>query len=218
MIKNRLPDFVSVIVEELVNDQSFYEMALDRYKRFLRTDRFSYKSLRSFIYSTLRERYYPYGPEHQVITSKVTYEVMLYYTEQIGYSQEEAVKIMTASAETWVVRGFMYGSDICEHCLKARTDIQSGAIKSNKPEVTTFTEVLPMAAIINIPAVETKTFVYGQDASQVSDATIFNTIANLEKEIESLGKIENKLKALVKRIEDLKADIAALVKLSDDRQ
>lgn len=69
----------------------------------------------------------------------------------------------------------------------------------------------------NAPAVETKTFIYGTEAKNVKEDEIFNAISALEAQIETLEAIKNKPKALVKKIAGLKADIEALVKLSDER-
>lgn len=69
-----------------------------------------------------------------------------------------------------------------------------------------------------IKAVEQKTFIYGLEASTISDDVIFQHISNLEGQIKTLEAIETKPKALVKKIDGLKDDIKLLVELSDARQ
>ena len=71
---------------------------------------------------------------------------------------------------------------------------------------------------LNPITVETRTFVNGVDAKQLSDDSIFAKIAEAEAEIERLNKIKRKPKALQARINALTAGIDALVALSDARQ
>lgn len=71
---------------------------------------------------------------------------------------------------------------------------------------------------LNPITVETRTFVNGVDAKQLSDDSIFAKIAEAEAEIERLNKIKRKPKALQARIDALTAGIDALVALSDTRQ
>lgn len=71
---------------------------------------------------------------------------------------------------------------------------------------------------LNPITVETRTFVNGVDAKQLSDDNIFAKIAEAEAEIERLNKIKRKPKALQARIDALTAGIDALVALSDARQ
>jgi len=67
------------------------------------------------------------------------------------------------------------------------------------------------------PTIETKTFIQGEDAANLSDAQIFAKISSLEGQITKLDAIKTKPKKLVKVIEDLQADIAKLVEFVDAR-
>ena len=66
--------------------------------------------------------------------------------------------------------------------------------------------------------VEVKTFIYGRESKDVPDEIIFSHISGLEQQIKTLEAIENKPKKLIKHIDQLKADIAALVKVCDERE
>lgn len=70
---------------------------------------------------------------------------------------------------------------------------------------------------IQMPNIETKTFIGGQDATTMSDMDIFKKIANLEMYIESLDKIKNKPQKLLAVIEATQADIDELVEYVDSR-
>lgn len=65
--------------------------------------------------------------------------------------------------------------------------------------------------------IETKTFIEGIDAANMSDEQIFKKIANLENSIKAWSAIENKPKKLDALIEQTKADIKALVAYVDGR-
>ncbi len=79
--------------------------------------------------------------------------------------------------------------------------------KPTQPEEPTMTHA----------TIETKTFIEGIDAANMSDEQIFKKIASLEISIKTWGAIENKPKKLDAMIEQTKADIKALVSYVDGR-
>lgn len=80
-----------------------------------------------------------------------------------------------------------------------------------------FTIPQPLESTMSKINIETHTYVNGQRIDQISEELLFQTIANAEKEIERLNKLENKPAKIVRRIEEIKASIAALVTLIDER-
>jgi len=77
----------------------------------------------------------------------------------------------------------------------------------------------PVTSIGDTPmkTIETKTFIAGADASKMSDTQIFRAIAALEGDIAKRNAINAKPKKLVAAIEQMHADISALVKYVDER-
>lgn len=94
--------------------------------------------------------------------------------------------------------------EIDNHLATAAGHFQSLADKltSLTPKETT------MSKIIDI---KTKTFVNGIDVTTLTNAQVFDLIAEQEAAIQMLASIEAKPKLLVKEIEERKAGIAALV-------
>ena len=88
-----------------------------------------------------------------------------------------------------------------------------GAESQPQPQPTNSTQEPAMTA----PTIETKTFIQGEDAANLTDAQIFAKISSLEGQITKLDAIKTKPKKLVKVIEDLQADIAKLVEFVDAR-
>lgn len=68
-----------------------------------------------------------------------------------------------------------------------------------------------------LPAIETKTYIFGQLAANVTDDQVFSQVAALEAQIEQLDKTVNKSKKLAAKIEALHADIKALNDFVDAR-
>lgn len=71
-----------------------------------------------------------------------------------------------------------------------------------------------MSKIIKI---ETRIFVNGQDVAGLKDDDVYQLIADQEKAISELEKIQTKPKRLQKEIDDRRAGIEALVKMLDER-
>lgn len=65
--------------------------------------------------------------------------------------------------------------------------------------------------------IETKVFIQGKDATEMTDAQIFSLIAKLEGEQDKLSQIKNKPKKLVAAIHALTLDIEMLVEYVDGR-
>lgn len=69
----------------------------------------------------------------------------------------------------------------------------------------------------SLKLVDYKVLIAGRDSANVSDDQIFGMIADLEAQIKALNAIEHKPKKLSAKIEALKADIASLVDIVDNR-
>lgn len=67
------------------------------------------------------------------------------------------------------------------------------------------------------PAIETKIFIFGVDASTLSDDQIVASIFDIENEMNRLGAVKNKPKKLEAKLHDMAGDIEALVKYVDGR-
>lgn len=69
----------------------------------------------------------------------------------------------------------------------------------------------------SLPAIETKTYIFGTLAANVSDDQVFGMVAGLEQQIEQLSKTQNKSKKLEAKIAALQADVKALNDFVDAR-
>ena len=128
--------------------------------------------------------------------------------------------------------------NLCPYGLRTRDEMEAcaWAWSCERQEVSikqTPTSDEDLAAIINAapysmetemaqtangaPAIETKIFIFGVDASTMSDDQIVGRIFDIEGEIETLESVKNKPKKLVTKIEAMKADIKALVEYVDGR-
>lgn len=89
----------------------------------------------------------------------------------------------------------------------------------SQPIQSTITKVNTMnyEEIKATQGVETRTFVYGQPADNMSDDDIFGHITQLEMKIDRYDEMKHKPVAVKKRIENLKGQIDALVKFANDR-
>lgn len=67
------------------------------------------------------------------------------------------------------------------------------------------------------PAIETKIFIFGTDASTMSDDQIVDRIFDIERQIETLQSVKNKPKKLVAKLQAMQDDIKALVEYVDGR-
>lgn len=65
---------------------------------------------------------------------------------------------------------------------------------------------------------EVKQFVNGKDIATMSNHEIYNAIQSMETYIKNLETIENKPKALVKELEEARAEIKALVEFMDSKE
>ncbi len=65
--------------------------------------------------------------------------------------------------------------------------------------------------------IETKTYVNGADAANMTDEQIFSAIANVEAEINHLNGVQNKPQKLEAKIAAMQEDIKALVAFVDGR-
>jgi hypothetical protein len=84
-------------------------------------------------------------------------------------------------------------------------------------DVQTQTQPTTQETKMAAPTIETKTFIAGKDAKNMSDSEIFALIAELEAGVDKLSSIRNKPKKLVDSIEKTQAYIAKLVEYVDGR-
>ena len=84
-------------------------------------------------------------------------------------------------------------------------------------DVQTQTQPTTQEPKMAAPTIETKTFIAGKDAKNMSDSEIFALIAELESDVDKLSSIRNKPKKLVASIEKTQAEIAKLVEYVDGR-
>jgi len=71
--------------------------------------------------------------------------------------------------------------------------------------------------IMSAANIETKTFINGIDAAQLTDDQIFQRIANIEKKIDALTAIRAKSTKIQAAIASLEADVQSLVAFVDAR-
>lgn len=89
-------------------------------------------------------------------------------------------------------------------------------IQSTKPITESTIEEEPIVTI-NVPVIETKTFIHGLDASTMSDEDIFVIIAKLEERWRKYDVITAKPKKMVIVMDTIRADIVALTVYVDGR-
>lgn len=115
------------------------------------------------------------------------------------------------------------------NCIKAVHSWQQEAAEAIKNlhtvalEVTTWVDQQQtnlerntiMSAVDTSKPVQTITYVYGTPAKDLTEQQLFDTISKLENEIKTLDTLETKPKKIVAKIEQLRADIKAIVDLVD---
>jgi hypothetical protein len=87
------------------------------------------------------------------------------------------------------------------------------------PQLTPYptTQENNMSSVDSKQAVQQVTFIFGQDAANVTDSAVFELIRKLEGEIANLDAIKNKPAKLKAEIANKKAQIDELVKFVDNR-
>lgn len=215
------PTTLSDAVLTCRNDRTLHIDFCKNLKMFLNRD-ISYLTLRQNLYSHLDGRLFSnWGAGMYVATSKVLYELCLAWADSIGKTEEEVRTFLIKHSPDDALNSYFYegvGADDIAYLKRNASSIRDTRtpVSPVASSTTSQSKESTMADAKN--AVETITFVYGTDAKDVTEDNIFTHIANLEGQIKNLEAIETKPKALVAKIESLRADIAALVKISDDRQ
>lgn len=97
------------------------------------------------------------------------------------------------------------------------TTTTTGRMTSTTPAMQQIPKTQPTEDITMINSIETRIFINGQDASKLSDDTIFDLIRNQEKEIANLEATKTKPKKLTAKIAKMQEDLAALVTYVDAR-
>lgn len=105
---------------------------------------------------------------------------------------------------------------LCELRLLRYNSANYSYIVVAKPKNVNKTET-EKEIIMSNANIETKVFIQGKDATEMTDAQIFSLIAKLESEQDKLSQIKNKPKKLVAAINALTLDIEMLVEYVDGR-
>ncbi len=105
---------------------------------------------------------------------------------------------------------------LCELRLLRYNSANYSYIVVAKPKNVNKTET-EKEIIMSNANIETKVFIQGKDATEMTDAQIFSLIAKLESEQDKLSQIKNKPKKLVAAIDALTLDIEMLVEYVDGR-
>jgi hypothetical protein len=116
---------------------------------------------------------------------------------------------------------YEFGDDARERSLVSERTTLAEYFQNYFSNATLGTSAIPTTQeqdmSTSTPAIETKTYIYGNLAANVSDDQIFGQVAGLEQQIEQLSKAQNKSKKLEAKIAALQADIAALNDFVDAR-
>ncbi len=174
----------------------------DLCERFIANPRWeTYQAVRKSIYQEAKKHYIGYSSERRRLTSAL---VTRYLTNQYDIDVCELYKKVDVD---WVTQdhkvyiAYMHNTD-------QRTPYIS----------TTQTKETIMKPInAHTKAIETRTYIYGRPASEVSDMDIINHIRDLETELKSLKEVEHKPAALIHRIDEIGTEIMDLVNFSNSR-
>ena len=105
---------------------------------------------------------------------------------------------------------------LCELRILRYSSANCSYIVVAKPKNVNKTET-EKEIIMSNANIETKVFIQGKDATEMTDSQIFSLIAKLEDEQDKLSQIKNKPKKLVAAIHALTLDIEMLVEYVDGR-
>lgn len=90
------------------------------------------------------------------------------------------------------------------------------AVTTSTKETTTMNA--KVESEVAVAVIESKTFIKGRDAAEMSDKEIFRVIASLEAEKGNLGLIKAKSKKIAAAMKSLQDDIDKLVEFVDNRE
>lgn len=154
------------------------------------------------------------GRSASSICSRLARLGYLKYNSPEGYKRKEDDSLYTTNAGmTDLTDAIVSG----KYTLETTSESVSLSYSGHATFKPTEKELTMNNFVDNTKAVSTVTYVYGQPVDSMSDDQIFNLIAKIEQEIESLSKIKAQSKKLEKKVASLKDDINKLVELVDNR-
>lgn len=206
---------VDELALELENDQKFYTVVssavCDLDAIFAQTtakiDREDgYKRYRAEVYRAIRAYV---GPAYRALNANaVTTKLSGYFFQR--YAGTTNLRAFTESLS----------NDLQLYMSSPIQNIGELADYADRISTASFPQTIPETAMSTtpaIPAIETRTFIFGDNAANMTDEQIFAGIAKIEAEIKKLDGVENKPKKLQAKIDAMKADIAKLVEYVDAR-
>jgi hypothetical protein len=164
----------------------------------------------NLIHHSYRDGKYYMGakPEPVDVTSARQAGKSAFFAHLYGTSETTASTIQGKSFDAYIMDEVFKHHNIHDSLHDAMRHVPLG------PDLQ---QLLKEPTMNTAPNIETKTFINGTDASAMTDAQIFSKIATLEAEHNRLDTIKAKPTKLVKVMEQITADIAALVTYVDGR-
>lgn len=196
---------VSPLLSEMLDDpvlQVRLSEAVDEF--FVQPADGDYKALRKAVFTCARRLRPGYDNTCAVETSGLVVGVVKYFRHK---SLPTSLHKLKEGMPPWALSHYNRATG---------TSGFAEALELTKP-VATHATSNELTGEITMAAIETKTFIFGVDAANVSDAKIFEHIVRIEGEINHLKSIEHKPAALTRRIDELTTDIMALVDFSNNR-
>ncbi len=173
-------------------------------ERFIANPRWeTYQSVRQSIYQEAKKHYVGYSSTQRLLTSALVISFLTNYYDVDVYELYEKVSV------DWVKQDY---KTYCTLTNQTKETIMN--TNHNTPYIATNQTVMKPT---NTKAIETRTYIYGRPASEVSDMDIINHIRNLETELKNLKEIEHKPTALIHRIDEIGTEIMDLVNFSNSR-
>ena len=180
----------------------------------------SYGHWRGIVFKMVRIYYDGnWSNKERITTTHIAYELFNHYYEEVsGRLHNPAVPMHYYISQPYWAQKYMHEQAPHNYPAPSGSDKKSDCFYCEAPtKESTVGEICKTAEPCEKGAkpVETKTFIFGRDVKLMKDEEIFGTIQRLENEITGLETIQNKPKKLTARIDELKANIAAIVAIVD---
>jgi hypothetical protein len=140
---------------------------------------------------------------------------------------EEMCKALERGADGTIAKLKQLGLIVVETSPSPRNNWSPGYFESSRhhrarpgvtrDEIKAFITPQPETTTMSAPNIETKTFIAGVDAANMSDEEIFARILKIENQIKGYDVISNKPKKLQAAMQKLGEDVGALVAFVDAR-
>jgi len=215
----------------IINNQSHYRNLLTFVKKVIEK-RYDYREYRAHVLYVLRTAagggHADWGARQQIQTSQLCEMFFLHYYEEAAGKPRTArvVDHFRAFCPGWAAgqaRGDRTNfnrdqESTCTYYQESSAVSVAESIEQYLNPKDNPVKEQDMSTANSVVAIETKTFVYGQEASTLTDDQIFGYIAKIEKEIDDLDKIKRKPKKLQAKIDQMKSDIDKLTEFVDNRE